>query len=94
MGCKVRRLSFPNYDGPSSALVKMYLNGDFGSDPLSVNPYQTSVFYAADRVAGYLQDWRRDYENGNTLLTDRYVTSNIIYQMTKLPKGEWDGYIH
>ena len=27
-----RVVSFPNYDSPSSSLVKMYLNGDFGTD--------------------------------------------------------------
>ena len=31
-GYKVRFLSFPNYNSDASALVKMYLNGDFGDN--------------------------------------------------------------
>jgi len=31
---KVKKITFPNYDSDSSALVKMYLNGDFGKDPM------------------------------------------------------------
>lgn len=44
----VRKVSFPNYDSPSSSLIKMYLNGEFGSDPQSVNAFATSVFFAVD----------------------------------------------
>ena len=36
-GVPVRRISFPDYDSPSSALVKMYLGGRFGSRPEDVN---------------------------------------------------------
>ena len=53
-GANVRRLEFPNYDSPSSALVKMYLGGEFGSKPEDVNAYAASAFYAVDRIAGYL----------------------------------------
>ena len=41
-GLPVRKVSFPNYDSPSSAIVKMYLGGDFGADAGSVNPYTAS----------------------------------------------------
>lgn len=92
-GLPVRRLEFPNYDSPSSELVKMYLSGAFGSDPGDVNAYAASAFYAVDRVAGFLADWKRDYARGTVLLSDRYATSNIIYQMTKVPVAERDAYI-
>ena len=36
-GKTVRRLEFPDYGSPSSALVKMYLGGEFGSKPEDVN---------------------------------------------------------
>ena len=84
----VRRVSFPDYKEMSSALVKMYLNGDFGSAPQSVNAYAASSFYAVDRYASYKRFWQRDYESGAVILADRYVTSNAIYQMVKLPKEE------
>ena len=59
-----KKLEFPDYESPSSSLVKMYLNGEFGEDPNSVNAYAAAAFYAVDRVASYLKSWKKDYENG------------------------------
>ena len=92
-GIKVRKLEFPDYDNPSSSLVKMYLNGDFGNKPEDVNAYAASAFYAVDRIASYLQFWKEDYQNGVTILSDRYCTSNIIYQMSKVKPDQWDSFI-
>lgn len=89
----LRRVSFPDYDEPSSAAVKMYLNGEFGGKPGDVNAYAASSFYAVDRCASYLKSWRADYENGALILADRYTTSNMIYQLPKLPEQEWDGFL-
>ncbi len=93
LGYSVRQLEFPDYNSPSSALVKMYLGGEFGSNPEDVNAYAASAFYAVDRAAGYLGDWKRDCEGGKVLLCDRYCTSNIIYQMSKVPVSERDSFI-
>lgn len=41
---KIKSVSFPAYDNPSSTLVKMYLNGEFGDKPSDVNAYATSTF--------------------------------------------------
>ena len=38
-GRRVRPVEFPDYDSPSSALVRMYLGGDFGERVSSVNAY-------------------------------------------------------
>ena len=92
-GRAIKKISFPDYGQPSSALVKMYLNGEFSSDPEAVNAYAASSFYAVDRYASYMRFWKIEYENGTDILAARYTTSNCIYQMTKLPKEEWDGYI-
>ena len=92
-GNKVTKLTFPDYDNPSSSLVKMYLGGELGDKPSDVNAYAASAFYSVDRVASYLQFWKKDYENDKIILADRYATSNIIYQMSKLPKEEWDSFI-
>lgn len=92
-GIKTRRLEFPDYSNPSSSLVKMYLNGDFGSKPEDVNAYAASAFYAVDRAASYMQFWKNDYADGTVILSDRYATSNIIYQMSKLPESEWKSFI-
>jgi dTMP kinase len=79
-----KRLVFPRYDNPSSALIKMYLSGEFGNDPDSVNPYAASSFFAVDRYASYVQDWRDYYENGGLVVTDRYTTSNALHQGAKI----------
>jgi dTMP kinase len=92
-GKKVKKLTFPDYDNLSSALVKMYLGGEFGDNPDDVNAYAAAAFYTVDRIASYLKFWKEDYENGACILADRYATSNIIYQMSKLPESEWDDYI-
>lgn len=93
IGKNVRKLEFPDYDSPSSSLVKMYLNGDFGKNPEDVNAYTASAFYAVDRAASYLKNWKNDCNNGSVILCDRYCTSNIIYQMSKVNMEERDSFI-
>ena len=82
-GRSVMHISFPDYESDSSALVKMYLAGAFGNDPNDVNPYAASLFYAVDRFASYRMKWREFYESGGVVIADRYVTSNMVHQMTK-----------
>ena len=93
MGLSARTITFPDYDSDSSALVRMYLGGEIGKDPDDVNAYAASSFYAVDRVASYLTSWRDDLERYDYIIADRYTTSNIIHQMSKLPEGERDDYI-
>jgi len=91
-GKEFLRLRFPRYSEPSSALVKMYLGGQFGDDPDSVNAYAASSFYAVDRIASYLQDWKTYYKNGGLVLTDRYTTSNALHQGAKFPPHQRDSF--
>ena len=88
----VRKVAFPDYDSDSSALIKMYLSGQFGTDPKAVNAYAASSFFAVDRFASYRKDWCGDYEKG-VIIADRYTTSNAIHQCSKLPEEEWDGFL-
>ena len=88
MNIKVKQVSFPDYSNPSSSLVKMYLNGELGSNPGDVNPYVASSFYAVDRYASYKQFWEKDYQSVTVILADRYTTSNAIYQLSKLKNDE------
>ena len=92
-GIPCKPISFPDYGQPSSALVKMYLNGEFSADCNAVNAYAASSFYAVDRFASYKKFWEDDYHAGTLILASRYVSSNAIHQMAKLPHGEWDGYL-
>lgn len=92
-GVALKQIKLPDYENPSSTLVKMYLNGDFGSNPAEVNAYAASAFYAVDRFASFQNGWKEPYELGTLILADRYATSNASYQMTKLPESEWDAYM-
>ena len=89
----VKAISFPEYDKPSSALVKMYLNGEISKNAADINAYAASSFYAVDRYASYKQFWEKNYNDGELILASRYTTSNAIHQMEKLPRREWDGYL-
>ena len=87
-GKPFQRLIFPQYDKPSSALIRMYLGGEFGSSPGDVNPYAASAFYAVDRYASLKQVWGAHYDQGGLVLSDRYTTSNAVHQAAKLPAEE------
>ncbi len=92
-GVSVRQVSFPDYGSDSSALVKMYLRGDFGKEPGDVNAYAASSFYAVDRYASFKRDWEAFYRSGGVVVADRYTTSNAVHQCSKLPEGEWPGFL-
>lgn len=94
MNIEVKQVSFPDYNNPSSALVKMYLNGELGSSPSDVNAYAASSFYAVDRYASYKQFWQSDYQNGTVILADRYATSNAIYQLSKIKDDELNEFLN
>ena len=89
-GKNVKMVSYPNYDSPSSALVKMYLGREYGDDPYMVNPYVTSSFFAVDRFSSYLKEWKMFYESleDSIVICDRYVTSNMLHQTSKLESRE------
>ena len=92
-GTPVRQIKLPDYDDPSSTLVKMYLGGEFGKNPEDVNVYAASSFYAVDRYASFRRHWQKDYENGTLILADRYTTSNAVHQAVKLPESAWENYL-
>lgn len=87
-GYRVRKVDYPNYQSDSAALIKMYLRGDFGADPGAVNPYAASAFYAVDRLASFMTDWREFYSSGGVIIADRYTTSNMIHQAAKVESPE------
>ncbi len=94
-GKTVRKVSFPDYDSPSSGLIKMYLNGEFGTDPQDVNAFATSIFFAVDRFASFRKDWKTFYDEGGIIIADRYVTSNLVHQAGKIADAaEKERYIH
>ncbi|MGI6108450.1 MAG: dTMP kinase [Eubacteriaceae bacterium] len=93
-GYKVRRLTFPRYQDDASILIRRYLAGEYGEKPDDVNPYAASLFYAADRYDAWMRDFGEFYRQGGILITDRYTTSNMIHQASKIPdSGEQDAFL-
>ena len=93
-GRDVKVISFPDYPSESSALVRMYLAGEFGNRPGDVNAYAASSFYAVDRFASYAKDWKEFYEKPDSvIIATRYTSSNEIHQLAKLERDEWDGFV-
>lgn len=84
MGADVKKVSFPNYESPSSSIVKMYLNGDFGTDANSVNAYTASTFFALDRYASVNGEWKDIFSGDGIVVADRYTTSNMVHQASKI----------
>ena len=93
-GYKVKKVEYPNYASESSALVKMYLRGDFGSKPEDVDAYVSSTFFAADRYASYKTDYESFYNEGGIVIADRYTTSNMVHQASKIhDENEWNRFL-
>lgn len=92
-GKDFRRLVFPRYSEESSALIRMYLGGAFGTNPTDVNAYAASAFYAVDRYASFKQDWGQWYLDGGLILSDRYTTSNAVHQASKEPEAQRAAYL-
>jgi len=92
-GREFRKIVFPRYDKESSALIREYLSGGFGSNPDDVNAYAASTFYAVDRFASFKTDWGEYYNNGGLILSDRYTTSNACHQGSKLPEEQRRAYL-
>ena len=92
-GIESQTVSFPDYESDSSALVKMYLAGQFGKDPSDVNAYASSLFYAVDRYASYKMDWGQWYEDGGLVVSDRYTTSNAVHQASKETGEKQDAFL-
>lgn len=78
----VELLDFPRYDEASSYFVRRYLNGEYGTLE-DIGPKTASLFYALDRL-----DARKGMEEAMrrsaVLLTNRYVTSNMGHQASKI----------
>lgn len=89
-----RYITFPNYDSPSGEIVTRYLKGGYKEENSFVSAYTASCFYAVDRYTSYKTDWEKDIKSGKTVISARYVSSNAMYQMTKLPEEKWENYLN
>lgn len=88
-----QKIVFPQYSQESSALIRMYLGGEFGSRASDVNAYTASTFYAVDRFASYKKVWGSWYERGGLVVADRYTTSNAVHQASKEPEEKREDFL-
>ena len=91
---KFQKLVFPQYSEPSSALIRMYLGGEFGKSPSDVNAYAASAFYSVDRYASYRKVWGKWYEAGGLVVSDRYTTSNAVHQTSKESEDKREDFLN
>jgi dTMP kinase len=83
-------IGFPNYDGFFGGMVGRFLNGDFGALD-AVDPHFSALLFAGDRLQAAPRI-RRDLDAGRILLADRYVSSNLAHQGSRVPaekRGEF-----
>lgn len=90
----VKMVSMPNYNSESSGPVRMYLNYEIADNPMKINPYASSSFFAVDRFINYFCDWKKFYQTKDSILIcDRYSTSNMIYHLAKIKEEDWDSFL-
>ncbi|MBI4359824.1 MAG: dTMP kinase [Candidatus Jacksonbacteria bacterium] len=81
----VATLDFPQYDRTFfGGMVKRFLKGEFGSIG-KVDPRLASILYALDRfeMKETILKWLRQKK---IVVLNRYTTSNLIHQGSKLPE--------
>ena len=85
-GHKVRKIDFPRHGESPAFFVDAYLNGKYGTAE-EVGPYRGSIFYTLDRYdMGF--DIKRWLGQGEIIIADRYVASNIGHQGGKIKDKE------
>lgn len=84
-GYNAYKIEFPEYTSKSSGPVQMYLNGEIGTDTMSLAPKMCSTFYAVDRAIQYVKTFKSMLDQEDSIvITDRYISANIIHQGGKI----------
>jgi len=82
-GHSVYSTGFPQYESWFGKMVGQFLNGDFG--PLeAVDPHFTALLYAGDRFEAKPK-LEAALNNGQIVLVDRYIGSNLAHQTARVP---------
>src|SRR5205807_1496541 len=82
-GHSVYSTGFPQYDSWFGKMVGQFLNGDLGSLE-NVDPHFTTLLYAGDRFEAKPK-LEAALNNGQIVLVDRYVGSNLAHQTARVP---------
>ncbi len=83
---------FPQYDSWFGKMVGQFLNGDFGALD-TVDPHFTALLYAGDRFEAKPK-LEAALNNGQIVLVDRYIGSNLAHQTARAPAGKRDAFRH
>lgn len=88
-GIKCFKMSFPNYDSPTGKIVgDCYLGKSgksyFAEGSSNVDPYVSSLYYAADRKYNMEKVVLDYYNRGYYIILDRYISSNQAHQGSKI----------
>ena len=94
MGHKAIRLTFPNYDTPTGKIVggpylgkKEICECWFTEGAVNLDPKVASLYYAADRKYNE-KDIKKFLEEDYFVICDRYVSSNMAHQGSKIKNDE------
>ena len=87
-GLKVDFISFPQYSSFFGSMVGEYLNGRYGTLE-QVNPKLAALLFAMDRKDFF----DKNPLDGDVILCDRYVPSNIGHQAGRVPSDERDDFV-
>lgn len=88
----VRKIDFPRYHTSFyGKMIAQFLRGEYGSLD-QIHPHLISVIYAMDR-ADAKRDMERWLRNGSIILANRYATSNMAHQSSRLPQEEHEEFL-
>ena len=90
-GYSVYSTGFPQYDSWFGKMVGQFLNGELG--PLeSVDPHFTALLYAGDRFEAKPK-LEAALNNGQIVLADRYIGSNLAHQTARVPAAKRSAFL-
>lgn len=99
-GYKTIKGAFPNYDSPTGKIIagaylgkEGYMQPVFPEGASNVDPYCASLLFAMDRKYN-IGEINKHLENGENVVLDRYIDSNMAHQSSKLAPNEQDKMFH
>jgi dTMP kinase len=89
-GPSIFTTGFPQYDSWFGKMIGQFLNGELG--PLeNVDPHFTAMLYAGDRFEAKPK-LEAALNNGQIVLVDRYIGSNLAHQTARVPIEKRDAF--
>lgn len=91
-GYRCKKYCFPNYNSPTGKIIagaylgkEGYMSPVFEEGATNVDMYVASLLFAMDRKYN-IKDINQSLENGEIVVLDRYISSNMAHQGVKLQK--------